>query len=111
MTGDTALKYISSRKPVFPTCWTKMGVCFFHKPKCEHPGKTPLVKWKVYQDKLPTEQEVKEWWTKWTDANIGMTTGHLSGWVIIDSDSEEAANRFIEEYPEAKDTLFTQLFL
>jgi len=101
---DAALKYFKSGKPVFPTCWTKEGVCVFHRPKCEHPGKTPLVKWKPYQDNLPSEQEVTEWWTKWPNANIGLATGHLSGIVVIDCDSEEAANRFIEEYPEAKDT-------
>jgi len=89
---DTALALATKGKPIFPVAQNKK----------------PLVEWKPYQERIPTSQEVKEWWGKWPDANIGMATGHLSGWVIIDCDSEEAANRFIEEYPEAKDTLQVQ---
>jgi len=70
--------------------------------------KKPLVRWRPYQDQPPTEGDAKEWWSKWPNANIGMATGHLSGFVVIDCDSEESTTRFIENYPEAKDTLQVQ---
>ena len=53
---------------------------------------------------MPTKQEVQECWSKWPEANIGMATGHLSGVVVIDCDSEKATKRFIEAYPEAENT-------
>jgi len=56
---------------------------------------------------MPTEQEVQEW-NRWSDTNLGMTTGHLSGLVVVDCDSEDATSAFIDSYPEAKETLQVQ---
>jgi len=105
---DSAINLLRSSKPVFPACWTKDGACIPHGPKCEHPGKRPLVSWKVYQDRLPTEEEVTECWTRWPDANIGMATGHLSGLLVVDCDSAEATNHFLEAHPEARHTFQVQ---
>lgn len=52
-------------------------------------GKHPLVKWKQYQDRLPTEEEYQAWFKQkiflW-----GIVTGKISGVVIVDCDDEEA---------------------
>ena len=107
--SDTALRIAAKGKPVFPVCWTdSVGQCIPNGPACKHPGKVPLVSWKPYQDHLPTEEQITTWWTKWQGANIGMTTGHLSGWIVIDSDSAVATKRFEDSYPEARDTLQAQ---
>ena len=90
---DAALMHLRAGKPVFIV---------------DRATKKPLVAWKDYQDRLPTEREVKIWWTQYPDANMGMATGHLAGVVVIDCDSEAATNRFIDEHPEAKDTLQVQ---
>ena len=34
--------------------------------------KVPTIKWKEYQSRLPTEAEVRDWFTNWPDANIGI---------------------------------------
>jgi hypothetical protein len=52
--------------------------------------KVPLVGWKEFQNRLPTEQEVSTWFNKWPDANIGIITGKISGLVVFDLDSEHA---------------------
>ena len=70
--------------------------------------KKPHVEWKAYQERLPTEVEVTAWWTRWPNANIGMATGHLSGLVVVDCDSHEATDHFIEEYPDSMKTLQVQ---
>ncbi len=75
---DTALKLLGSAgMPVFPV----------------GRDKKPLIAWKPYQNRLPTEEEVKAWWNQHPYANIGMATGHLSGIVVIDCDSEDAARK------------------
>ena len=89
---DAALSLLRKGKPVFPVDQTKK----------------PLVAWKQYQDQVPTRQEVTSCWTQWPEANIGMATGRLSGLMVVDCDSEEAAKRFIESYPEARRTLQAQ---
>ena len=49
--------------------------------------KIPLISWKDYQSRLPTEVEVKKWFTNWPDANIGIVTGVISNLVVFDLDS------------------------
>ena len=50
--------------------------------------KRPLIKWEEYQKRLPTEEEVRLWWSKYPSANIGIVTGKLSGIAVIDIDSK-----------------------
>jgi hypothetical protein len=90
---DSALNLARRGKPVFPV---------------DRLSKKPLVAWKPYQDRIPTRQEVRNWWTEWPDANIGMATGRLSGLMVVDCDSEEAVKRFTESYPEGRRTLQAQ---
>jgi replicative DNA helicase len=52
--------------------------------------KVPLVSWKEFQNRRPTEQEVESWFNQWPDANIGIVTGKISGVVVFDLDSDHA---------------------
>ncbi len=90
--ADTALDLARRGKPIFPVARNKK----------------PLVEWKTFQDRAPTSEEAKEWWAKWPDGNIGLATGHLSGLMVVDTDSQEATQAFIENYPEAEKTLQAQ---
>lgn len=49
--------------------------------------KKSRVAWKPYQDQNPTEEQIREWWTRWPYANIGVVT---TGFVVVDSDTPEA---------------------
>lgn len=51
--------------------------------------KKPIIKWIPYQEKRATEEEVRNWWNEWSNANIGIITGKISGIVVIDIDTEE----------------------
>lgn len=52
-------------------------------------GKTPLVPWKVYQTRRANEEEIKNWWTKWPEADIGCVTGSITDRLILDIDGAE----------------------
>lgn len=95
---DEALEYLSLGYPIFPVCTPLMGK-HFHRDRdrrqdveCppEKHGKTPMVPWREYQERLPARQQVEQWWIRWPNANIGMVTGVLSGVVVLDCDSSEA---------------------
>ena len=66
-------------------------------------GKTPLVQWRPYQERLATEDEIRDWWTKWPDANIGLIAGEVSRIIVIDIDSgrvedvDETARAILKE--------------
>ena len=51
--------------------------------------KKPLPKWKEFQTRLPTPEEVEAWWRRWPNAQLGFVTGAVSGRVVLDSDSPE----------------------
>ncbi|MBW6475273.1 MAG: bifunctional DNA primase/polymerase, partial [Anaerolineaceae bacterium] len=52
-------------------------------------GKKPLIPWQEYQTRQPTEDEIREWFTK-TDNNIGIVCGRISGITVVDFDTAEA---------------------
>lgn len=74
---DAALEYLERGWSIIPI-----------KPE----GKRPAIRWRDYQDRLPTEEEVTEWWTNWPNHDIAIVTGALSGVVVVDCDNEEATH-------------------
>jgi hypothetical protein len=60
-------------------------------------GKKPLIKWKPYQQKHPTENELKAWWSQWPDANLAVICGKISGIVVLDVDGPEG-ERYIKDH-------------
>lgn len=93
-----ALEYLRQGYPVFPVCSPLMGAHdhYDRAKKRDAPcppdkrGKNPMVRWKDCQDELPEEWEVRSWWTKWPNANIGFATGSLSGVLVLDADGTDA---------------------
>src|SRR5688572_26966196 len=87
---DHALAYLAEGYPVFPICSPAMGKHYHGQNVCSNPGKTPLVAWAPFQERLPTEPELRVWWIRWPLANIGMATGLLSNVLVLDADGTEA---------------------
>lgn len=56
-------------------------------------NKVPAIKWAEYQDRKPDYSEIVDW----PLYNLGIVTGAISGIVVVDCDSREAANRFWNE--------------
>jgi len=60
-----------------------------------NPGnKKPFNAWKEFQDRLPTDTEVREWWEQHQNAMIGIVTGPISGICVVDID------RYADDYDE-----------
>jgi len=59
--------------------------------------KEPLIPWKEFQERLPTKEEVREWF-KGKDNNIGVVCGRVSGnLVVIDFDNVDKFNEWYEK--------------
>jgi hypothetical protein len=65
------------------------GVTDHHRASCQHPGKRPLGRWKGWQSRLPTLEELAAQWELVPGANVGVVTGRVSGLVGIDVDGPE----------------------
>ena len=67
------------------------------------------MKWEKYQDRLPTENELVEWFENHPYNQIGIITGNVSGGLFVldfDGDGWEVAfSEFLESFPEFKDSL------
>lgn len=52
-------------------------------------GKFPQVEWEPYQDEMPTDELITNWWTNtYRHAGIAVVTGKVSGYVcVVDVDS------------------------
>lgn len=83
---ETALKYIERGIPVF-------FVIGKHPPRG--------LMWKEFQNRLPTAEELKEWFEKYKGlTGIAMATGKLSGAMGIDTDIKDPNNSVDPEIPK-----------
>lgn len=57
-----------------------------------HPrSKKPAIpSWRVFQKRLPTEEELERWFKNGSQNNIAILTGKISGLAVLDADSAEA---------------------
>ncbi|MCL6478502.1 MAG: bifunctional DNA primase/polymerase [Peptococcaceae bacterium] len=75
---DAALSYIAARWSVIPL---------------QSRGKRPLLpSWTEYQSRRATDEEIREWWSRWPGANLGVATGAVSGLVVLDFDGPAAVD-------------------
>jgi hypothetical protein len=52
-------------------------------------GKTPLVDWKIYTQRKPTQEEILKWFQNQPNVNVGIVTGEISGLICVDLDGQE----------------------
>lgn len=66
------------------------------QPRSKKPA---LESWKQYQERLPTEEEIRTWFPAGTDRNLAVICGRISGnLVIFDFDTVAAAKKWAATY-------------
>ena len=68
-------------------------------------GKKPLIKWEKYQKEKATEDQIKKWWVKYPNANIGIITGTISEIIVIDIDSAKGQEEYTVKLGELHNTI------
>jgi len=102
---EEVLGYAERDCPIIPLHSRAVnGGCTCEKSNCGSPAKHPRTPHGL-KDATTDTTIIREWWTRWPSANVGMATGLMSGLLVIDLDSEEATRRFLSTYPEAEVTL------
>ena len=85
--GQAALNYATNNgHPVFP-CYsiTDAGTCSCGDTTCPSPGKHPLTI-NGFTNATTAADLIKEWWAAAPEANIGIPTGAVSGFDVVDLD-------------------------
>lgn len=91
-----ALEYAARGWPVLPLHQpTTRGCSCRACGECTSPGKHPRVARGVYAATIDPSQ-IRTWWRRWPNANIGIQTGATSGLVVIDIDPRHDGNRSLE---------------
>ena len=60
-------------------------------------GKVPTLAWTAYQTRLPTTDEINQWFA--TPMNLAVVTGAVSGVIVIDADATEAVRWAVRRLP------------
>lgn len=93
-----ALEYAERGWKVFPLHTAKGNACSCGNKECTSQAKHPHIKeWQKSCSNQPNE--IKDWWQKWPDANIGLATGSASGFFVLDVDPLVAICASVARYP------------
>ena len=74
--GETARRLAGAGWPVFP---------------CVPGGKRPLTR-HGFRDATTSQEHISQWWGRWPQANIGLPTGQISGFEVVDIDVRPAGD-------------------
>ena len=67
------------------------------KPRDKRPA---LQSWKDYQSRCATEEEIRAWWQRIPNANVGIVTGAISKIVVLDIDGQDGERSLLDCMPE-----------
>jgi hypothetical protein len=82
-----ALEYAERGWTVIPLHSSAAHGCSCRRAECESPAKHPRTAHGL-KDASRDAETIREWWTRWPDANIGIATGQPSGVFVVDVDGE-----------------------
>jgi hypothetical protein len=72
-------------------------------------GKRPIVRWQTFEERYPTESQVRRWFERWPSANLSVVTGAISGIVVLDVDprhgGEESLKQLALSHAELPETV------
>ncbi|ACX52291.1 Bifunctional DNA primase/polymerase [Ammonifex degensii KC4] len=71
------------------------GRCTCGRVNCPSPGKHPLTQHGVKEASKDSET-IAAWWRRWPWANIGVATGSISGFFVLDVDGPEGEDSLYE---------------
>lgn len=85
---DAALGYAGRGLFVFPLHGVRAdGACTCGRHDCGSVGKHPRTP-NGLKDATTDPGQIRDWWTRWPDANVGIRTGAESGIVVLDVDAK-----------------------
>lgn len=92
-----ALQYLEKGLSVIPLVSPPMCHGNLTEEDIIYKCKRSPVKWKEFQNRRPTVDEVNAWWDRWPEANIAIVTGKISNLVVFDVDKQDATEYAEEE--------------
>ena len=104
---EAALEYVNKGFAILPLWWVRDGKCACGKPTCrdDNCGKHPILSGVT----ATSPEQVRSYWERYPEANIGVRTGHPHGIIAIDIDPRHGGLETLEknekEYGSLPETL------
>lgn len=93
---NKAVEYADRNWKIFPLHTAKNSLCSCGNPKCTSAAKHPKIKeWQTVCSSEPSQ--IKDWWSRWPDANIGLATGSASGLIVLDIDPRHGGKESLQD--------------
>jgi len=92
---DVALEIVKTHKwQIFPlhTPNPKDRLCTCGDLKCQNQGKHPRTA-NGFQDSSSSPDVIRQWWSRWSNANIGIPTGHPNFIAVLDIDPRNGGDK------------------
>lgn len=90
-----ALQYAEHGWRVIPLHSPRESGCSCGKADCPSPAKHPRTTHGL-KDASSDPAVIRQWWTRWPDANIGIRTGPESNLLVLDVDGKQGEESLIE---------------
>ena len=81
---------------VFPCYEIASGVCACGNSDCDSPGKHPRTR-NGCLDATTDEAVINSWWSQWPEAHVGVATGEVSGFDVLDIDPRHGGDESLAE--------------
>jgi hypothetical protein len=94
--SSSAGTQIASPRPVYDVAVSYLQMGFSVVPQLPG-GKHPCVKWKPFQEQLPTPEQWRDWGRRWPHAGVAVVLGPVSKLFAIDVDGPEAHETLIDK--------------
>ncbi len=73
-----------------------LGGCSCGRPDCKTPGKHPRLFHGIYESSTDPAT-IRDWWRRWPRANVGIATGQVSGFDVLDVDPRNGGDETLRE--------------
>lgn len=93
---EKALEYADRGWKVVPLHNVKNALCSCGNPQCTSAAKHPRIKeWQIHCSNVAGE--IRDWWQKWPDANVGIATCKASGFFVLDIDPRHGRKESLQK--------------
>ncbi len=92
---DVAITYAAHGWPVIPLHTPVNSTCDCIRQECTVPGKHPRTQHGLTEASTD-ERQIRSWWSKWNNANIGIITGVASGLIVLDLDTRNEGSTSLD---------------
>lgn len=61
-------------------------------------AKAPIIPWQEFQERCASVDEIRKWFDRWPEANVGIVTGVISGLIVIDVDPRHGGDESLAKW-------------